>query len=87
MLYLLQFDVLWVVVRDSRIIRSTVICDNKGPSSPVTVILVTAMEDIRMGEESITSLHLNLYQGKHLSRNHKSDDNYCLSLLMNLTKL
>ena len=50
MLYLLQFDVLWVVVRDSRIIRRTVVCDDKGPASPVTVILVAAMEDIRMEE-------------------------------------
>ena len=70
-MYLLQFCVLWVVVRDSGIVGGTVVCNEEGPSSPVTVVLVAAMENVRVEEESITSLHLNLHQGKHLSRNHK----------------
>ena len=45
-LYLFEPCVLRAVVRDNRIIRGSVVRDEEGPASPVTVILVTAMEDI-----------------------------------------
>ena len=42
--YLFQFGVLWVVVRDSGIIGGTVVRNEEGPASPVTVVFVTAVE-------------------------------------------
>ena len=56
-------------MRINWIVGGPVICNEEGPAPPVTVVLVTAMENIRVEEESITSLHLNIHQGKHLSRN------------------
>ena len=51
------------------IVGGPVVCDEEGPAPPVTVVLITAMENVRVEKESITSLHLNIHQGKYLSRN------------------
>ncbi len=57
-------------MRINWIVRGPVISNEEGPASSVTVVFVAAMEDIRVEEESITSLHLHIHQGKYLSRNH-----------------
>ena len=48
------------------IIGDTVIGDEESPASPVTVVLITTMENIAVEEESITCLYLHLNQGKYL---------------------
>ena len=55
------------MVRNHWIVGDTVVRDEEGPASPVTVVLVTSMEDIRVEEESIPRLHLYLNQWKRLS--------------------
>ena len=68
-LHLLQFCVLRMVMWINWIVGGPVVCDEEGPAPPITVILVAAMENVGVKEESITSPHLNIHQGKHLSRN------------------
>ena len=48
------------------IIAGSVVGDEEGPPFAVTLVLVAAMEDIAVEEESISWLHLHLHQGKHL---------------------
>ena len=43
-----------------RIIRGPVVCDEEGPASPVTAVLVTLMQDIAVEEEGIPGLQLHM---------------------------
>lgn len=51
---------------NDRIIGDTVVCNEEGPASFVTVVFVTSMKDIGVEEESIPGLHLYINQWKHL---------------------
>ena len=55
-----------MVMRKDWIVGDTAIGDEESPASPVTVVLITAMENIAVEEEGITCLHLHLNQGKYL---------------------
>ena len=60
--YLFQLGVLGAVMGDHWVVWSTVIGDEESPTSPVTVVLVAAMEKVGVKEESVTCLCL---WGKH----------------------
>lgn len=49
-----------------RVVGDSVVSNEKGPASPVTVVLVASMEDVGVKEESVPGLHLDLNQRKHL---------------------
>ncbi len=49
-----------------RTVGDSVVGNKEGPSPPWTVVLLTAMEEVAMEEQSITRLHLNMLQGQHL---------------------
>lgn len=49
-----------------RIIAGSVVSNEKSPPPPVTLVLVTPMEEVAMEEESISWLHPYLHQGKNL---------------------
>ena len=51
---------------NDRIVAGTVVGDEEGPPPAVTLVLVTAMEDVAVEEKSISRLHLHFYQRKHL---------------------
>ena len=68
MLYFVKLGALGMVVRIHWVVGGSIVCDEEGPASPVTVIPVTAMEKVRVEKESIASLHLDLHQRKYLSK-------------------
>ena len=49
------------MVWDDRVVGGTVVSNDKGPASPVTVILITLMEDVGVKEESISCLHFHIH--------------------------
>ena len=67
----MQFSVVGMGMDNDWIITGPVVGNEEGPPSAVTLVLVTAMEDIAVEEESISWLHLHLHQGKHLQLSHR----------------
>ena len=67
----MERSVHWMMVRNDWIIGGPVIGTKEGPSTSITLVLFTAMEDITMKEESISSLQFNVEQRKHLHINTK----------------
>ena len=51
---------------DDWIIGCSVVGNEEGPASSITVVLVATMKYIRVEEESITRLQLNMHQRKNL---------------------
>jgi len=48
-------------MENHRIVAGPVVGDEEGPPPAVTVVLVAAMEDITVEEESISRLHLHFH--------------------------
>ena len=48
------------------LIECSVVGNEEGPASSITVVLVATMKYIRVEEKSITRLHLNMDQRKNL---------------------
>ena len=51
---------------DYRVVAGSVVRHKEGPASPVTVVLVAAMEHIGVEEEGVARLHLHFHQWQHL---------------------
>ena len=51
---------------DDWIIGCSVVGNEEGPASSITIVLVATMKYIRVEEESITRLHLNMHKRKNL---------------------
>ena len=65
---------------DHWVVGSTVVGDEESPTSPVTVVLVAAMEEVGVKEESITCFHLYLNQGKNLEQEMNKDRKWFIEL-------
>ena len=59
-MYLHKGCVLGVMVIAHRVVRGPVVCNEEGPASPVTAVLVTLMQDIAVEEEGIPGLQLHV---------------------------
>ncbi len=51
---------------DDWVIAGSVVGDEEGPPPAITLVLVAAMEHIAVEEQSISRLHLYLYQWQNL---------------------
>ena len=57
--YLFEWGVQWMVVYFHRIVAGSVVGNEECPASVITVVLVTAMENIAVKEQSISCLKLH----------------------------
>ena len=48
------------------VVGGPVVCDEEGPASPVTAVLVTLMQHVAVEEEGIPGLQLHMDQGQDL---------------------
>ena len=55
-----------MVMFDDWIIGCSVVGNEEGPASSITVVLVATVKYIRVEEKSITRLQLNMHQRKNL---------------------